>query len=369
LSLDISQLPGGFSLKLAADFSLNEAEIQKGQAAAIGFLDSLEGDERTSAKEALELLTLVFSTGVCEGVDFPWHQVRAHHGQAAMNMLKQDGAPSRLESLRCQLDPHHKFRHDSDKYTTKRIHRFRTTLKRVLKESRNLGFMSNDDWTRVNTPHKDLPARAGDRIVSHGEFRALVAACHVEDNHEAIRDRLVFYLLYHGGLMLAELLAANLEDLHFDQKTQRVTVKTGKAKNQKSRRVALPNEALISLEDWLEKRGNEPGALLYPVTKGRSEAKRMSGGDVRTLCENRARAASVLLFTPDELRKSPATQIGLAKADARRAKQQQERKLAAAPQPLFDAETPERPYEVDEVMGSRAMATVCFPVWEVSIKS
>lgn len=365
MSLDISQLPGGFSLTLAADFSLDKNEIQKGQAAASGFLESLKDEDRSSAQEALETLTLVLSTGACEGVDFPWHQVRAHHGQAAINMLKEEGAPSRLESLRCQLDPHHKFRQDSEKFNKKRIHRFRTTLKRVLKESRDLGFMSDDDWSRVMSPHKDQP-RTGDRVVSHGEFRALLAACQPEGNVEGLRDRLVFYLLYHGGLMLSELLAVNLDDFSYDQKTQRVTVRTGKAKNQKTRRVALPNEALISLENWLEPRGNEPGALLSPVKNGRKvEAKRISGDEVRVLCENRAREAGVLLFTPDELRTSAATQITLAKAESRRAKQRE----GAEQKAQFDAEGSPISETADEAPVSRTMATVCFPVWEISIKS
>lgn len=359
MSLEISQLPGGFSLSLAADFSLDKDEIQKGQAAASGFLESLKDEDRKIAQEALETLTLVFSTGACKGIDFPWHQVRAHHGQAAINMLKEDGAPSRLETLRCQLNPHHKFRQDSEKFSTKRIHRFRNTLKRVLRESRDLGYMSDDDWTRVMSPHKDIP-RTGERIVSHGEFRALLAACQIDGTTEGRRDRLVFYLLYHLGLMMAEVLAVNIDDLHFDKKTQRVTLRTGKAKNQKSRRSSLPNETLISLEDWLELRGNEPGALLCPVKNGRKvEVKRMSGDEVRAVCENRAREAGVLLFTPDELRKSTATQIGLAKAASKKDKQN----LVSA-DALYAASDP-----TDKVAGSRSMATICFPVWENSIKS
>ncbi len=365
MSLDIGDLPGGFSLSLAADFSLDDSEIQKGQRAVSGFLETLKGDEHKSAREALETLTLVFSTGACEGVDFPWHQVRAHHGQAAINMLKEAGAPSRLESLRCKLDPHRKFRQDPDRFTTKKIQRFRTALKRVLKESRNLGFMSDDDWTRVNSPNKDLP-RSGDRIVSHGEFRALLAACAPGSGGESPRDRLVLYLFYHGGLMLAELMAVTLDDLHFDQKTQQVTVRTGKAKNQKTRRVALPNEALISLEDWLELRGNEPGALLNPIKKGqRIETRRMTGPEVREACEKRAREAGVVAFTPDELRKSTAAQIGLAKAAGSADSPHKQREIASSDS-LYNGQNE---YGQNEVAAQRGMAKVCFPVWELSIKS
>lgn len=360
MSLDIGDLPGGFSLSLAADFSLDEEEIQKGQAAVAGFLQTLEGDEHSTAREALETLTLVFSTGVCEGVDFPWHQVRAHHGRAALNMLKKDGAPSRLETLRCQLDPHRKFHQDPERYTPKKIQRFRTALKRVLKQSRDLGFMSDADWNRVKSPNKDLP-QAGDRVVSHGEFRALLATCQFDESPESPRDRLIFYLLYHGGLMLAELMAVTIDDLHFDQKTQRVTVRTGKAKNQKSRRVALPNEALISLEDWLQFRGNQEGALLNPIKKPqRVEIKRMSGTEVRAACEKRAREVGVAFFTPDELRKSPAVQIGLAKAANKKARLRETATRVTTNDAL---------YEPGEVSVQHTMAKVCFPVWELGIKS
>jgi integrase len=359
LSLDISELPGGFSLSLAADFSLDDHEIEKGQAAASGFLETLKGEDRDHALEALETLTLVFSTGACEGVDFPWHQVRAHHGAAALNMLKKSGAPTKLEALRCQLDPHHKFRQDSERFTGKKLQRFRNTLKSVLKESRDLGYLSDEEWNRVKSPKKAIP-RGGERIVSHGEFRALLVTCQFDETTESLRDRLILYFLYHGGLKLAELLAVSIDDLHFDQKTQQVAVRTGKAKNQKSRRVALPNEALITLEDWLEVRGNKPGALLNPVKKGgRVEVKRLTGAEVKAACDKRAGEVGVEIFTPDDLRKSPALQINLEKA---------ERKKAAknAPAPSMDDEAL---FSTQEVAAPRKMARVCFPVWEASIKS
>ncbi|MDP6980276.1 MAG: site-specific integrase [Myxococcota bacterium] len=365
MSLEIGELPGGFNRSLAADFSLDEAEVVKGQHAATGYLETLQGDERNCALEALETLTLVFSTGVCEGVDFPWHQVRAHHRQAALSMLKEEGAPSKLETLRCQLDPHHKFRQDPAKFTPKKIQRFKTTLQRVLKESHELGYLSRDEWDRVKSPNKAV-APSGDRIVSHGEFRALLVACGAEDNAESLRDRLIFYLLYHGGLMLAELIAVNVDDLHFDHKCQQVTVKTGKAKNQKSRRVALPNEALISLEDWLELRGNAPGSLLNPIKKGqRIDVKRMAGADVRAACEKRAKEIGVLNFSPDELRKSPAAQIEMAKA-ANRA-----RRRARTVEPELATVESDDPLYADAAIADsqRKLATVCFPVWELSIKS
>ena len=101
-------------------------------------------------------------------------------------MLKETGAPTKLESLRCQLDPHHKFRQDSEKFPNKKIQRFRTTLKSVLKKSRDLGYISSEEWDRVNSPKKAVIPRAGERIVSHGEFRALLLACQQAEGTESV---------------------------------------------------------------------------------------------------------------------------------------------------------------------------------------
>lgn len=384
MSIDLGSLPGGFSLALAADFSIESEEIAKGQAAVQNYLDSLKsGDERSSATEALETLTLVLSTGACEGLDFPWHQVRAHHNQAAINILKEDGAPSRLESLRCSLDPNHKFRQDGERFSTKKIQKIRTSLKRVLKESHQLGFMSKDDWDRLKSPNVPVITDK-DRIVTHGEFRALLAVCRTPNDQQSYRDYLVIFLMYHGGLMLAELQAVTLDDLKFDRKTQQLKVKTGKAKNQKSRRLALPNEALIALEDWLEIRGSEPGPLLVPVKKkGPVEIKRLSGEEIRGCCDLRLKEAGVAPFTPDELRKSTAAQIQLERA-AEKARKARVRALKLA-EPQKEESEPlivlddaiddssegwagaEEP--IAKNFNNAGMAKICFPVWERSLNS
>jgi integrase len=350
----VGTLPGGISFDQAADFSITDDERVKGRETATHLLESHEkASERTAAEEGLEILATVLSGGLCQGIDFPWHQVRAYHGQAAMSMLKEEGAQNRLEILRCRLDPHHKFRQFPTNFTTKQIHSWRQTLRRVLKSCKELGHLSEEEFQRATSPKKSKRPANDDRVVNYGEFCALIASCERAGNVTGLRDSLTFYLLYHGGMMLAELQAVSIDDLQYDKKTQQVSVRTGKAKNQKSRRVQLPNEALIVLEDWLESRGNKPGALLNPIRRNVcTKGKRLTGTEVRTIVEKRAEEAGVEYFTVDDLRKSTAAQVRMSNREAKA------ESIEIAIDPLFG------PDETSTTSDQAEMARICFPFLE-----
>jgi integrase/recombinase XerD len=353
VSLDIGTLPGGFSIAHVVDFTLFPEEVDKGREAAARMLEALKTkDEQESAREALMLMALVLSTGERDAVEFPWQQVRSHHLQAALEMLKEDGAPARVEALRCQNDPNRKFRQVPEAFNQKRIQILRTTLRRVMRESKDLGYLSEEEWNNVQSPQK---ARcASGRIVSFSEFRALLAICDMDPSVKGLRDSLMFYLLYHGGLMLAELLAVTVEDLSFDDQTGKVTVLTGKAKNQKKRRVELPNEALICLEDWLEMRGSHEGPLINPIKKGPVvEIKRITGEEIRKICEKRAQQAGVALFSPDEMRKSTAELI----------------RHFESSDDVIDLDAILVEPKGDTEKDGPGMAKICFPYWEQRIVS
>ncbi len=359
MSLDydsqVGTLPGGISVDQAADFSIMDAELEKGRLSALNLLDSLETEAaRDAAREGLEILATVLSGGLCQEIDFPWHQVRAYHSQAAMSMLKEDGAQNRLEILRCRLDPHHKFRQFPPSFSTSDIQSWRQILRRVLKASRDLGHMSTEDWQRATSPKKAKRGASEERIVNYGEFCALIAACDRATSLTCLRDSLLFYLIYHGRMTLAEVLAVTLDDLKYDQKTQQVSVRTGKAKNQRSRRVQLPNQALIALEDWLEHRGNEGGPLLNPVRRNnRTEHKRMTGAEVRATCEKRAQEAGVEHFTLEELRKSTSAQVRVWNRNAKA------ESIALTDDPLFGPDD-----SADPPSDQTTMAKICFPFLE-----
>ena len=94
-----------------ADFLLHPAEIARGRRAAEKYLSSFRSDEmRDTAEEALETLATVISGGKCDSLSFPWQQVRPFHGAAALTILKEKGAPARIEALRCRRDSTRSYR-------------------------------------------------------------------------------------------------------------------------------------------------------------------------------------------------------------------------------------------------------------------
>jgi integrase/recombinase XerD len=353
VAANFGTLPGGLDMALAADFCIEPQEIEKGQAAAANFLDSTKSaEERSASEEALETLALLLSSGECKGTDFPWHQVRAHHAQAAFTTLKEEGAPGRLEILRCRVDPNRKYKQVADNFTAKNVKSLRLSIRRVLKECTALGFLSEDDFARTISPKT---ARRSDskRIVTYGEFRALLAICDLDSNVGGLRDGLIFYFLYHGGLRLSELTSIVVDDLGFDQETGLVTVNTGKAKNQKQRQVPLPNEALIALEDWLEVRGSHQGPLLNVIKKNqRVEQKRLTGPDIKAICEKRAQQAGVALFSADEMRKSTEEQIRLYQSQ-----------MKSSSEDLTDS-LDGQSIDGNGSLARPGMAKICFPYWE-----
>ena len=79
----------------SADFILEPNEVAMGAKAVESYLETLKpGDGRRSAEDALHTLALLFTEGVCDAYEFPWHQVKAYHGAAALHLLKEPCATS-----------------------------------------------------------------------------------------------------------------------------------------------------------------------------------------------------------------------------------------------------------------------------------
>jgi site-specific recombinase XerD len=114
-----------------------------------------------------------------------------------------------------------------------------------------------------------------------GELMALVATC--EDGTLAgVRDAAILGIAYAGGLRRSELVGLKLE--HVETKDGAPTGKlfVAKGKGNKERDVFIQNGALKALEDWIDKRGGEPGALFLPIGKGGKITRRWVREDQET---------------------------------------------------------------------------------------
>ncbi len=305
----------------SADFCLTPDEIARGRQAFETCLESYKtGDPRRLASEALDILAAVISGGVCTGRDFPWQQVRGYHAALTLSIVKETGSPSRIEALLCRHDDTRKFQQVADRYPSKQIQRMNTGLKRIIETCKNLGFLDDDEF-EMTQPGSSAAARgkaSQERKIAEGEVRALIAASVMDTSAKGPRDALMIGLAFSGGLRTIDLVNLNLDNMHFDAKHGRVTVKFRAPGAKRARHIALPNDQLIALEDWLAARGRQTGPLFCPITRSTTiEIKRMSAAEMRELCALRAEQAGVLPFAPNDLARSGLLGLDAGKRRAR----------------------------------------------------
>jgi integrase/recombinase XerC len=130
------------------------------------------------------------------------------------------------------------------------------------------------------------------RHIDQGELFALMRACTSDPSPAGIRDAAIIALAWSTGLRRDEISGLQLSDLiNRTDETMDISImgKGGKA------RVAYVNDgAFFTLLDWLELRGNDPGALFVNVNKGgRIAGGRLSGEALRKMLEKRSDQAEL----------------------------------------------------------------------------
>ena len=148
----------------AVDFLLHPAEIARGRNAAESYLETCRTEEsRRSAEEALETLATVISGGRCDSVEFPWQQVRPYHSAAALTILREKGAPARIEALRCRKDTTRSYRVVPESYPPAQVQKIKTTLSKVMEECSQLGYVEEPaPSAAASSATPSCPACGGD---------------------------------------------------------------------------------------------------------------------------------------------------------------------------------------------------------------
>jgi integrase len=334
----------------SVDFLLHPSEIAKGRRAAENYLSTFRTEEsRRAAEEMLETLATVISGGKCDSVEFPWQQVRPYHGAAALTILKERGAPARIETLRCRKNASRSFRAVPTSYPPREVQKIRSTLTRVIEECGQLGFLRGETMSqevhRMPGLESKRPARsaprtpARNRMLADGELRALVAASASDGTAQGCRDA-VFFALVYRGLRIAEIVGLTLESVRFSNKSGVCTIATSPGSGGgRGRRIELTNDELICLEDWLDHRGDGAGPLLSSIGKnGKPEGKRLTTAMMVAICEERGRQAEVTPFTPTDLSRSADALLEHRKQTRRTPARESEDFHTAAERILFDEE-------------------------------
>jgi hypothetical protein len=327
----------------SVDFLLHPVELAKGRRAAENYLSSFRSeDTRKIAEEALETLATVISGGKCDSVDFPWQQVRPYHGAAALTILKEKGAPQRIESLRCKRDTTRSYRVVPEAYPPRQVQKIRSTLSKVIEECCELGFVSDEERDDVaiaaaSTAGKaKKPAAPRGRLLGDGELRALVAAAASDANAEGYRDSIFFALVYRG-LKIAEITSLTFDSVKFNKKSGACNIVAQSSRESaRGRKVELTNDELIILEDWLDRRGDRSGPLLCTLGRGgKVEGKRLTTALLKEVCLNRAKQAQVPEFVPNDLSRSAESLTNHRKTARRKAARAAAESLSIAEKALY----------------------------------
>ncbi len=243
------------------------------------YLSSLSEGSRRSMLSSLNAIARLLTEGECNAFSLDWSKLRYHYTAAVRTALKQRLALTTTNKML-------------------------VALRQVLTEAYRLDSIEASDYHKaVDIPNVKGTGKLRGRALTGSEIENLIKCCHEQGGAIALRDAAVIAILRCGGIRRQEIVRLNLNDLNL--KTGELTICRGKGG--KFRIVYLTTEAIAMSEDWLEVRGDLPGALICPVNKGGKVTLHhfASDGDgIYKLVKAKAICAGVKHFSPHDFRRT-----------------------------------------------------------------
>ncbi len=181
-----------------------------------------------------------------------------------------------------------------------------SAVRGVLSRCWEMGLMETADWQAAvavkSVGGSRLPRG---RALSPGELDRLFSAC-ADGKMQGYRDAAAFALMYGGGMRVAEAAGTMVGDYDAGAHTIGVI-----GKGNRERRVFMSSDATDLLDDWLDRRGNRPGAILCWVGQtGRIKSYGpMAQQSLRRRLAERARQAGIDHCSPHDLRRTFVTAL------------------------------------------------------------
>lgn len=253
------------------------------------YLTSLAEGSRRTMLHSLNVIAWVLSNDELNAFELDWSQVRYQHTAAVRAWLVAHYRPSTANKML-------------------------SALRQVLKHAWKLGQMSAEDYHRAadtgSVRGETLPAG---RDLRPAEIEALLEACAADTTPAGARDAAIIAVMYATGIRRSSVVKLDLAD--YDAINQTLHIRA--AKGRKDYMAQIPQDGAIwSLADWLALRGEDPGALFWPVNKGGKLApRRLSSQAIYNMLQKRAAEAGVEHFSPHDLRRTLAGDLLDAGAD------------------------------------------------------
>ncbi len=150
-------------------------------------------------------------------------------------------------------------------YSPSTANRIFSALRQTLKQARELGQMTAEDYRRAiqmePVTSETLPVG---RELSASEILVLMTTCQKNKNDiEGTRDAAIIGIMYAAGLRRIEVVDLTVDS--YNPATGKLSF-TGKCDKQQT--AYITHGAAEALNTWLPIRGNEPGPLFVEVSKG-----------------------------------------------------------------------------------------------------
>lgn len=241
------------------------------------YLAFLSPGSRPTMRQSLDAIASLLTDGQCDAMSLDWAALRYQHTAAVQTALSFQHSTATTRKMMC-------------------------ALRRVLSEARRLDLMDATDYAKaVDLPKIKTTTKLRGRALTATELVALFEVCTSDPAPTGVRDAALIAILRGAGLRRAEVVKLELRD--FNANARALEIRGGKGG--KDRMVYLPGAACELVVDWLRLRGIEPGALLYPVTKGGRLLKRhMTPQAVLMIVRKRALEAGVTSFSPHDFRRT-----------------------------------------------------------------
>lgn len=241
------------------------------------YLRSLSPGSRSTMEQSLNTIASLLTDGQCDLYTLNWGAILYQHTAAVQAALLENYAPATASKMMC-------------------------AFRRVLKEAKKLGLMSATNYeTAIELPSIKESRSLRGRALSGEEIKALIQVCLFDPTPWGNRDLALIAILRGTGLRRAEVVNLELKD--YDPLTGAIYVRGGK--NGVDRKVYLPYDAISWVNDWLDNRGNDPGALLLPIKlSGGLVARHMTPQAVLVIIQKRAHQAGVKSFSPHDFRRT-----------------------------------------------------------------
>jgi len=211
------------------------------------------------------------------------------------NMLSLDWGAVRFQhvaAIRSQLQT---------KYKPATINKALAALKGALRAAWQAGQMTAEDYQKAvsvkGVRGETLPTG---RELQSGEMSALLSACEDDKTNAGARDAAIIAVMYSCGLRRAEVIT--LDHADYDAESGRLKIR---GKGNKERTAYITGGAERALSDWVNFRGDNPGALFFAVNKGGIiGTRRLSSQAIYNMLQKRGDEAGVKSFSPHDLRRS-----------------------------------------------------------------